>query len=276
MTKRLIRFRLCPASECASDLYGCTSHYGDYVVDMETFISAYMDNQQNMYDEQYGGNRKLDFDISDYTECQQFDMRRHLQNNNNYYQNGDGEQAYYLDGDGNVVYYDEDLDYYIGPYCADQGGEIHLGLFYDDTCTSFAENGEQMFYQTAGYSLPYSDRSMVSLSCMSCTGYNQDNENGGYEVSEFCEDIYTTSGKCETKMNVGYPNESSCSYIEGIKIIREDGVIRTGSTKKSKAAAICIGIFLTIAVLLAGYVYYLRTKLGRAKINLEAASQTLT
>ena len=105
---------------------------------------------------------------------------------------------------------------------------------------------------------------------MSCGSYNNQ-----YEASEFCSDIYQTSGKCETKMDIGYPNESSCSYIEGIKIIREDGVIRTAATKKSKAAAVCIGLFLTVAVLLAGYVYYLRTKLGRAKINLAAASQNL-
>jgi hypothetical protein len=77
-------------------------------------------------------------------------------------------------------------------------------------------------------------------------------------------------------MNIDYPNESSCSYIEGIKIIREDGVIRTSAVKKSKAAAVSIGAFLTISVLLAGYVYYLRTKLGRARVNLSAASHTLT
>ena len=76
-------------------------------------------------------------------------------------------------------------------------------------------------------------------------------------------------------MSIEYPNESSCNYIEGIKIIRQDGVIRTSTTKKSKAAAVAIGLFTTLAVLLAGYVYYLRTKLGRAQINLAAASQPL-
>ena len=64
--------------------------------------------------------------------------------------------------------------------------------------------------------------------------------------------------------------------IEGIKIIREDGVIRTSATKKSKAAAVTIGLFTTTSVLLAAYVYYLRTKLGRAQINLAAAAHPLT
>jgi hypothetical protein len=101
-------------------------------------------------------------------------------------------------------------------------------------------------------------------------------DDGGSEVTDNCQTIYGVSGKCETKMNVDYPNESACTYIEGIKIIREDGVIRTSATRKSKAAAVCIGLFLTGAVLLAGYVYYLRTKLARAKINLVASAHTLT
>ncbi len=69
-----------------------------------------------------------------------------------------------------------------------------------------------------------------------------------------------------------YPNEGSCGYIEGIKIIRGDGVSRTSTPRKSKTADVAIGLFMTLSVLLAGYVYYLRTKLGRAQINLSAAT----
>jgi hypothetical protein len=224
MTKRLVRFRLCPASDCASDLTGCTSKYGDYVVDMGTFMSAYMTNT---------GYSSSSVDISNYLECAQFNMGRRLDQN----ANTDDQSA---------------SAYYLGPYCADQGGEIRMGMFSDETCTSFAEDGETVFSDAMGSALPYSEESMVSFNCQSC-------DNGNYESNDFCTGVYAYSGKCETKMTVDYPNESSCSYIEGIKIIREDGVIRTTATKKSKAAAVCIGVFLTIAVLLAGYVYYLRT-----------------
>ena len=270
MTKRLVRFRLCPSNDCNADTTGCTSHYGDYVVDMNTFVDAYLtvaanNGAQNMCNQyintckgtcgnngdciqqclqSYGAencynnnNRELanNFDIMDYVDCAQFDMRRReLANNNNNNNNA------------NANYY-QDTNYYIGPYCADQGGEIHLGVFTDDTCTSFASGGESRFYSTMGFKLPYSDTSMVSQVCMSCA------------YGDLCSTVYPLSGKCETRMSIDYPNESSCSYIEGIKIIREDGVIRTSATKKSKAAAVCIGLFLTIAVLLAGYVYYLRT-----------------
>jgi hypothetical protein len=290
-TKRLVRFRLCPSNDCSTDASGCSKGYGDYVVDMNTFVEAYLsakvNESDNMCDQaaetcnsicngssdcvvqcysDYGfsdcygeGERKLSIDITEYAECAQFDMgnNRALSNNNYNYNNQD----------------DGDVTYYLGPYCADQGGEIHMGVFTDDTCTTFAQNGESQFYSAMGYALPYSDNSLVSQMCLKCSSYN---ENGEYQLSELCTDTYQISGKCETKMNVDYPNESSCSYIEGIKIIREDGVIRTSSTKKSKAAAVSIGLFLTVAVLLAGYVYYLRTKLGRAQINLSAASQTLS
>eukprot|EP00568_Trieres_chinensis_P002808 CAMPEP_0183309386 /NCGR_PEP_ID=MMETSP0160_2-20130417/25268_1 /TAXON_ID=2839 ORGANISM="Odontella Sinensis, Strain Grunow 1884" /NCGR_SAMPLE_ID=MMETSP0160_2 /ASSEMBLY_ACC=CAM_ASM_000250 /LENGTH=373 /DNA_ID=CAMNT_0025473411 /DNA_START=73 /DNA_END=1194 /DNA_ORIENTATION=+ len=283
-TKRLVRFRLCPSGSCSEEeTSGCSSKYGDYVVDMNTFIAAWLEAQEEdkearcdyveeLCQDQCDGNDDDDceyacyggysatycveddddgvnFDPMDYAECAQFDFGRRRR----------------LDGDE---------EYYVGPYCADQGGEIHLGLFTDDTCTAFSSLGESGFYDMAGYELPYSDSpGLVSNDCLSCA--EQDN-NGDYDVREICENIYAESGKCETKMSIDYPNESACTYIEGIKIIREDGVIRTTTTKKSKAAAVCIGLFTTIAVLLGAYVYYLRTKLGRAKINLSSGGGSLT
>jgi hypothetical protein len=164
-------------------------------------------------------------------------------------------------------------EYFIGAFCADQGGDIHLGLFTDDTCTTFATNGYTIFQTNTGYSMPYSETSLVTTRCISC---GQSNGNGGYESKEVCELPYAKAGKCETRMSIDYPNESTCNYIEGIKIIREDGVIRTSSVKKSKAAAVGIGLFTTLSVLLAAYVYYLRTKLARAQINLAAAAHAFS
>lgn len=240
MTKRLVRFRVCPMSECSNDLTGCTSHYGDYVVDMETYMESYLQNAQ----QQYGGQRELqnnqqqggygyNFNAADFMECKQLDMRRVLQ-----------------DGENNGQYYNQEANaYYVGPYCANQGGEIRLGLFIDDTCSTFAQNQ----YLIQG--MPYTQSSMVSTSCTKCGTYGDN----GIQTSEFCDTIYDIAGKCESKLDVYYPNEAACSYIEGIKIIRENGVIRTADTHKSKAASIAIGAFLSVAVLLSAYVYYLRT-----------------
>mmetsp|Transcript_11391 Transcript_11391/g.32811 ORF Transcript_11391/g.32811 Transcript_11391/m.32811 type:complete len:383 (+) Transcript_11391:107-1255(+) len=273
MTQRLVRFRMCPADSCSStSTKGCDSNYGDYIVDMETYVNAYMQQIQEQYmnNNQYyknNGNRQLanqqenkyNLNFEDYLSCSQMEMdndqRRHARKlrelNGNY-----GNYAQY--------YQNGDLEYYIGPYCADQGGEIRLGVFYDDTCTVAAEEGGDIFQMVHnGITLPYSMSSMVNLQCQSCGGYG--------EVNDFCSDLYEVAGKCETRMKVYYPNESACSYLEGIKIIREDGVIRTSATRKSTAAAVTTGIFLTGALMLSGYVYYLRTKLGRARINLASS-----
>jgi hypothetical protein len=272
LTQRLVRFRMCPADSCSSSTTkGCDSNYGDYLVDMETYLQSYMYQMQSQYsnNNQYnnGNGRSLEnnngMNLEDYMQCSEMEMddnQRKLARELNNYNNG--YNGYYNNNNNQ----DNDVKYYIGPYCAEQGGEIRLGVFSDDTCSVEATNGAAIFQSLHnGVSLPYSEQSMVNLGCVSCGGYGQ--------VNDFCETLYGVAGKCETKMNVYYPNESSCSYIEGIKVIREDGVIRTTATRKSTAAAVTTGLFLTAAVLLAGYVYYLRTKLGRARINLAASSQ---
>jgi len=275
LTQRLVRFRMCPADSCSSTTTkGCDSNYGDYLVDMETYVEAYMYQMQNQYNNgnQYNNDNGRSLEnysnqnLEDYMQCSEMEMddnqRKLARELNNYNYNG----GYYNNNNNNNNNQDNDSKYYVGPYCAEQGGEIRLGVFSDDTCTAVATNGAAIFQSVHnGMALPYSEESIVNLGCLSCGGYGQ--------VNELCETLYDVAGKCETKMNVYYPNESACSYIEGIKVIREDGVIRTTATRKSTAAAVATGLFLTGAVLLSGYVYYLRTKLGRARINLAASSQ---
>lgn len=290
-TKRLVRFRLCETDSCSnSNSAGCTSKFGDYVVDMNTFVSSYLqaleDNQDSICQsalsdcqDQCGGNSDSNcisacFDAYDLSLCNNVYSDDDKQQNNGF-DPVDYAECAKLNGGRRRLENNNGNEYYVGPYCADQGGEIHLGLFTDDTCTTYASNGETVFYNMMGYKLPFSNQSLVSPRCFACDG-NNGNNNGNQQLNEMCANIYDYSGKCETKMNIAYPNESSCSYIEGIKVIREDGVIRTSTVKKSRAAAVCIGLFLTLAVLLAGYVYYLRTKLSRAQINLAAATQSLT
>jgi len=258
-TQRLVRFRMCPKDSCSSSsTKGCDANYGDYLVDLETYVEAYMYQMQQKYN---NGNRALEnnnkYNVQDYLQCQEIELNerqrqraRELRELNNGY-----GSYYYSNG--------YDAKYYVGPYCAEQGGEIRLGVFLEDTCTVAAEGGADIFKMVHnGMALPYSEQSIVNLGCFSCGAY-----------SDLCTSLYSVAGKCETKMNVYYPNESACSYINGIKVIREDGVIRTSATRKSTAAAITTGVFLTAALLLSGYVYYLRTKLGRARINLAASSE---
>ncbi|GAX15364.1 hypothetical protein FisN_8Lh345 [Fistulifera solaris] len=278
MTKRLARFRLCPSDDCSNEKsVGCRSKYGDYIVDMSTFLQSYMQTiaeerdekcgyAQEMCNNQCGNGNSEDCWSGCYQAFSEYDCQQYAQNQGFQAQQYTECQQFQFNNN-----YDQTL-YYIGPYCADQGGEIRLGVFTDDTCTTFSQNGPDMFYNAMGYALPYSSSSLVSTKCLACS---QTNDNGYAQSREVCSNVYQVSGKCETRMNIDYPNESSCNYIEGVKVIRNDGVIRTSSRGKSKAAAVAIGLFTTLSVLLAGYVYYLRTKLSRAQINLSAASDAL-
>jgi hypothetical protein len=304
-TKRLIRFRLCPTDSCKKqNAGGCNSDYGDYIIDMNTFLNTYYDAVDNyntyrceytaamecsceddgtqaddfnrdycLYDcyvehgiadscvdrnpyEEGNGNRNEKFDLAEYAECKQIKIQnqnqRHLENNNN--------------------------KYYVGPYCAEQGGAIFLGMFTDDSCSTYADEdgGSTTYASLAGSALPYSAESIITVDCISCKEpgeFNQDGNDGedADEVIEFCESIYNTAGKCEQGLQAtGYvaeANNNACNYIAGIKVVRRDGII-TQASKANKTASIFIGIFVVAFVLLAAYVYYLKTKLDRASINL--------
>lgn len=179
---------------------------------------------------------------------------------------------------------EEEVEYFMGPYCANNGGDIYLGLFTDDACTNFAADdgsgGTSVYYDFVGEDLPYSydtKQSVVAFKCMSCQEPEEDNgdednndndEEEEVRIAEFCENTYKNAGKCESGLGIDNPNENACNYMEGIKIVRKNGVINSSAGGANKTATIFIGIFVVAFVLLAAYVFYLRTKLDRASINL--------
>jgi hypothetical protein len=287
-TKRLVRFRLCPSGSCdSSKAAGCSSGYGDYVIDMNTFVMAWAEAKEQYYEwecqnaEQKSGCEYSDdrdtcmynyyssnnmyqcmeqeeneqFQLNDYLECGQY------QNNNGNNNNNNG------------------MAYYLGPYCGMQGGSIFMGLFTDDTCTEFADDngGLTTFASMYGSSMPYASESIIGYECMQCkelqdANQNADGDNADQDnVREICETVYQQSGKCESRVSGPYyPNSAACDFIEGIKIIRQDGKIETSSSRASTTASVFIVLFAIAFFLLGGYVYYLKTKLDRAKINLSS------
>jgi len=304
-TKRLVRFRLCPTNKCTQRASGgCTKGYGDYIANVNAYVKAYMEVQrkQDEYDcETYlynhcdcedGDDKGDDFDeeICKY-QCYSKGRRYSCIDNNPYYD--DNQDQYDLDDRTLEQYFEgcsqyeppnnrrleEDEDgekYYIGAYCADQGGQIYLGMFTDDTCTNFADkNAGRTTYKmlTGGGELPYSDYSMVRSNCVSCSDQNYRNEGGNDDeeerISEQCQEVYQASGKCESHMENGPSdlNEKACYYIEGIKVIKKDGIIDTSYTRPNKVASFFIFLFSVSFVLLGAFIYYLRMKMGM-KINL--------
>eukprot|EP00543_Licmophora_paradoxa_P007039 CAMPEP_0202454766 /NCGR_PEP_ID=MMETSP1360-20130828/12419_1 /ASSEMBLY_ACC=CAM_ASM_000848 /TAXON_ID=515479 /ORGANISM="Licmophora paradoxa, Strain CCMP2313" /LENGTH=390 /DNA_ID=CAMNT_0049074171 /DNA_START=302 /DNA_END=1474 /DNA_ORIENTATION=+ len=307
-TKRLVRFRLCPTGYCSkSDAGGCDSGYGDYIIDMNTYLEAYFqaveNNQQYMCeymekmscgcDDDDGKDDGFDEDIclwdcyaaagmaeicmdknpyndDEEEEGEQFEVREYVECAEAKFEENDDNNRRKLE--------EEEVQYFIGPYCAEQGGAIYLGLFTDDVCTVFADSyGGASTYKTLSYgeSLPYSSSSVVGKECISCKEPEEVDENNDGndeqdedEVVEMCEEIYATAGKCESDLGIDNANTAACNYMEGIKIVRKDGTVQVQSSKANKTASIFIGLFVVSFVLLAAYVYFLHTKLQRASINL--------
>jgi len=294
-TKRLVRFRLCPTYSCsASSGGGCSSGYGDYIIDMNTFIEGYMENKEQVekyqceytsqvmcdcenaddrdsceyncfndknmeycIDQEVDDNAQENLQVADYMMCNNYEPP----NNNNRR----------LD--------QNEVEYFLGPYCAENGGSIYLGMFTDDSCSLFADNngGRSTYLSITGQSLPYSSVSLIGADCFSCVEpqdvnqqNNQDQQDED-EIKEFCLELYQAAGKCENKLNINNIelNNNACTYMKGIKITRSNGVIISGPANKNKVASAFIGIFAVSFVLLGAYVYYLKTKLDRAKINLQ-------
>lgn len=306
-TKRLVRFRLCPSGSCsATSGGGCTSGYGDYIIDMDTFVEAFVEarrqdmeqaceNQVNYVcdcedDDGKGDDFDRDYceydclvaagmeecvennpyvddqqdeedqDMDRFFECQKLDWGENQQYNNQNQQNN------YDNG--------EEIEYYAGPYCSEQGGAIKVGVFTDDACTEFAQ--DITFYDITGYTIPYLTESIVSEECLSCQEpvdleeqYNNQNNNNGNdaqdedEVREQCEQLYMGAGKCELDIYGPYEkNQNACTYMEGIKIVRADGMLDVSDARPSAVATAFIVIFAMSFAAMGFYVWYLRTRLG--------------
>jgi len=310
-TSRLVRFRLCPTDTCAMEnAAGCGEGYGDYVIGMDTYLEAYFeaveqDQEYNCeYEAEYGDcicdqdDDGFDEEMCQY-DCYMGKGMEYCVDNNPYAEDGEEEEEeeewemkdmaecreYEFENNDNNrkqrrLDEEEEAAYYVGAYCAENGGNIYLGLFTEDSCSQFADNyGGRETYAALSYgkSLPYSDSTMIGTECMSCkepqdADQNNDNDNeDADEVKESCEQLYEAAGKCEgygLSGTVQYPNDEACNFMDGIKIVRKNGSIVRGSGAQNTTASVFIGVLACSFVLLGGYVYYLKTKLDRSKINL--------
>lgn len=303
MTKRLVRFRLCPSGSCSdSSASGCSSGYGDYLVDLNQFLDTW--SEAKMQKEEYdceqvreacgcGENDQDDdeeaceytcytnanmgycieeegqFELQRYTYCGEVEMP----------ENDDDNRRRRLDEE-------EEEALFLGPYCSSQGGSIHLGMFTEETCSTQYDSyyGRDYYYEIFGTGMPYSQSNLVGLGCKSCIMEVYDNgderrrklDNGGDYVdangnyiAPICYESYFGSAKCEENLGIDDENNYGCNYMEGIKVVRAAGTVTELNSTPSKSASAFIGIFAVSFVVLGAYVYYLKTKLDKAKINLD-------
>ncbi|KAL3827082.1 hypothetical protein ACHAXA_002317 [Cyclostephanos tholiformis] len=294
---------------------GCASNYGEYVVDMHQFLKYYVawqieetatkcaNTRNTCYKKCYSSTSS-----SCYTTCYSNNgVEASLCASVD--ANGDSQFAQ-ADGDGNVISLEdylecaeyeiatadgESLSHYLGPYCSNQGGDIRLGFFQDQYCSIPSANQASYFQKLTGVVVPFTDKSIVTTNCMSCEykveengeavndyyNYDADGNKNYYvaaEVNELCGTMYMSSGKCESQFNkedFPYPETGACTYIESVKRLKDDGIIRADQKISSKPAAVSIGVFTSLAVLMGGYVYYLKSKIARSRVNLAGATTSL-
>ena len=267
MTKRLVRFRLCPTDQCSSSTHaaGCDSNYGDYVIDLNTFLDSYYlyvgdpyttTNADFLTGIRFPNNvandddELLDHDVD--VECVPF-VPSHPTTESG--AEGDAHQT-------NNHY----SELYIGPYCAEQGGAVFLGLFQDNRCTNFADSrggrGSALYKRlTGGQPLPYASESVIGMDCVPC-GPDE-------EAFAMCEMMYMLAGKCETNLHptttttttTTKVNENACNYMEGIKIRRVDGKRVVVPAKPRQSVSIAILVLAAVFVLLALCVCWLQYKI---------------
>lgn len=289
--KRLVRFRLCPTDSCsATEAGGCSSGYGDYIVDMQTYLQAYYESKMQNAEQECGqyaenycncegnGDDNFNEDMCKY-ECivdagmsQCYQYMEDMMNAEVFQPQNYMECAQFEFNNGNRKLEEQEAQYYIGPFCSEQGGAINLGMFSDDTCSTPIEDetyGAYTFKAMTGMALPYAEKSIIGSECESCTQVdeNQDGNQGDdqqVETTELCQMAYQNAGKCEVELEgtIKYPNEAACTYIEGIKVVREDGMVFYQKAHANAVTTAFIVIFAMAFFAMGFYVWYLRTRLN--------------
>ena len=226
-TQRFVIFRLCPEGYCSS----CNYNYGEYVIDLESYLEATVQYQQELQEEmcntceeycvnqqeeeqqeeeeaeeeqEEGGRRKLvnvDCDTC-YEECQKIE---------NMEENGYVDATNFLECQ--MIYDPEDDGrdaLYAGPICASYGTKIKIGVFTDEECMTVdaSKDVEDYLKDGDGYQMKLSHALLKTIyaedSCVSCMEQVEEDENNNNngeeqapETNEMCRALYEEAAKCE-------------------------------------------------------------------------------
>lgn len=221
-TKRFVIFRLCPDSSCSS----CNYNYGEYIVDMDTYLEATLEYKQEVQ-EQYcetcnqcyeqaanaaaaddDGNAEEDENAWKCTNMDTSSCYAECQNIENMEENGYMDASEYTActaleaGNDGIVYY-------AGAMCASSGTRIKIGIFTDAYCTIYDDTKDIENYMKNGdgYTMKLSyhllKQTFAEGECVaSCLMEEEEQQNDGeeqeHEANEMCETLYEAAGKCES------------------------------------------------------------------------------
>lgn len=266
-TKRFVVFRLCPSGSCES----CAYNFGEYVVDMETYLEAstayYLEDREGMCglceevcyaDDDATKNAGAAYVDCDYCVdyCAAFD---NMEDNGVYMESylfSECQQVYESD-DGNT-------QIFAGAICSNSGSVIKIGAFSDEDCSQMNNNIDIEDYLENG--LKFDDTVLGQVvdvdSCVSCIAKEyeipeqndeQNDEEEEVEVNEMCENLYEAAAKCESKYGFDnywkdyedYANQYVqedlvCDFISSLSGGSYDEygeIVLSGSVSKSGAGA---------------------------------------
>ncbi|GMI15863.1 hypothetical protein TrVE_jg5660, partial [Triparma verrucosa] len=288
----LVKYKLCPTSSCSdASASGCSStdYPGEYVIGLTEYVQLAMENQQFQresycdgleteyelalqYDDSQGTNIAVAPTYPSY--CEQYeneDTSGTAQERQEQIEKYMEEGCQELGEDANGI------AYFVGYACVDDGDKINMAVFVDEYCTS--QVSHSVWYDIMGFEWPYGSNNIVSDYCTSCLEDNQDgqDENGDQsaaqdeadadDVIQFCAEAYEGSIKCEKSLLS--ESETMCSYIDSISMkIQEGHGVSMQGVGGSAGLSFLTAAFSASTIGLAGYVWFLKEKVGRTKIDL--------
>ncbi|CAB9500686.1 expressed unknown protein [Seminavis robusta] len=222
-TQRFVIFRLCPEGYCST----CNYNYGEYVIDLETYLEATVQYQQELQEEMCNyceencvnqeadeeqedqqededGGRRLQYNVdcdTCYEECQKIE---------NMEENGYVDATNFLECQ--MIYDPEDDGreaLYAGPICASYGTKIKIGVFTDEECMTVdaSKDVEDYLKDGDGYQMKLSHALLKTIyaedTCISCMEVQEEDDNGdgdnqdAPETNEMCRALYEEAAKCE-------------------------------------------------------------------------------
>jgi hypothetical protein len=198
VNQNFVTYRLCPSESCNDDSWrGCKSDYGEYLMNLEDFLSVqqdYLDEEfeyycnyceQCLYFEQYfsegGKGCSHSKDCEDYLDYCSDEARRQVEDEaefslEDFFDCKEIELNTGYDGDGgnDITVTDDNMasgKAYIGVHC--NNGVIEIGLFADEQCIHYVGN-QIDFFNATGYEIEASavQEMYVPQGCLACNGDN--------------------------------------------------------------------------------------------------------
>lgn len=294
-TQRFVIFKLCP-----TDSDSCSYSYGEYIVDMETYLESYVEYAQEAQEawceaceeaceQDDGGRRKLDEEEEDDCACVETCYKIENMEDNGYIDATEFLecQNVYEDDYGNALF--------AGPYCS--GGEkIKIGIFTDEECMTLdsSKDVEDYLQDGDGYSMKLSHALLKKtydaedpVDCLAVDDEERRKLNDQEaEIVEVCQALYEAAAKCEDAhgFDGGYEyyaeeyynqlaqEDVVCTYISALKagtyseegdIVVNGGNVVRGGGAPSGGQKFALTIFILGTVGFAVYAAMLHSQLTK-------------